>query len=194
MSIGYDTFFSPLSLAKRDCHSISGRHFGSSFSPSAIFNPPSSQGCLIVACAKMAAASFPWFVNPWDGVRASDAPTVASDAPVGAPMSDLPDFDGDLVVTPPATAAAAFPWFVNPWDGQCAPAAVVAVPPDADDPLVVAAAVAVDELITAARLRAERDAVAAAAAADAVVLRLAACGICGDWKPVDRLYVAWINQ
>ena len=94
-------------------------------------------------------------------------------------MSDLPDFDGDLVVTPPATAAAAFPWFVNPWDGQCASAAVVAVPPDADDPLGVAAVVAVDELFTAARLRAERDAVAAAAD-DAVMLRLAAIGICGD--------------
>ena len=73
----------------------------------------------------MAAASFPWFANPWEGVSASDAP-------VGVPVS------------------------------------VVAVPPDLldlvdtpvdDDPLELAAALAVDELITAAltaaRIRAE---------------------------------------
>ena len=67
----------------------------------------------------MAAASFPWFANPWEGVSASDAP-------VGVPV------------------------------------AVVAVPPDLpdhvdtsddDDPLALAAALAVDELLLRLRLQ-----------------------------------------
>ena len=69
---------------------------------------------MIVAYAKMAAASFPWFKNPWEGVRASVAPPGAPDAVGGAPAPELLDFDGedplvtavDSVITAAAVGAA----------------------------------------------------------------------------------------
>ena len=78
----------------------------------------------------MAAASFPWFINPWEGVSASDALVDASTATVAvAPVLELPDFDYE-------------------------------------DPLAMAAALAVDVLITAASTAAAAAAVAAAVADD----------------------------
>ena len=98
-------------------------------------------------------ASFPWFNNPWEGVRASvpaDLPEFVDVASVPAvPCRDLEDLFDD------------------------------------EDPLEMAAALAVDELIIAASTAAAAAAGAAAAAAvmaddNDVVSRLAAMGICGD--------------
>ena len=75
MSIG-NVPFSHLGLRLNATRSMSsGRRFGSSFLLQQIFNkflvfPP---GPCLVACAKMAAASFPWLNNPWQGVSADDA-------------------------------------------------------------------------------------------------------------------------
>ena len=110
----------------------------------------------------MAAASFPWFANPWEGV-------CASDAPVGVPVA--------VVAVPPD-----LPDLVDIFDDE--PGNIPAFMLVDDDPLELAAALAVDELITAAQtaacIRAELAVLAAAEADDAAVaLRLAAIGICG---------------
>ena len=72
-----------------------------------------SQGCVFFAFAKMAASSFPWFVNPWEGAHLGALP-VAPDGVGGAPAPVLVDFDGDdplvaavdTVITAAADSAA----------------------------------------------------------------------------------------